>query len=102
MRKAAARSGGLGLGLGLGSGLAEPKPKPKPNPDPDPNPNQVELDGRLSPSHWRTSHALLSAFAVLVRCLDPAVLHAQLLPLLLRHTAPAAPAPNRQLAVRLL
>ena len=65
-------------------------------------PALVELDGRLSPSHWRTSHALLSAFAVLVRCLDPAVLHAQLLPALLRHTAPAAPAPNRQLAVRLL
>ena len=62
----------------------------------------VELDGRLSQSHWRTSHALLSSFAVLVRCLDPAVLHTQLLPALLRHTAAAAAAPNRQLAVRLL
>ena len=65
-------------------------------------PALVELDGRLSQSHWRTSHALLSSLAVLVRCLDPALLHMQLLPALLRHTAAAAAAPNRQLAVRLL
>ena len=58
------------------------------------------LERALEPN-WRHLHALLATFSALLPMVEPHVLHAQLLPLVLKHTAAAA-APNRQAAARIL